>query len=229
MASRVQISKGVLVGLVGVAAVALMGVVFLLGRASVRSAPMDAPKTSGGASTVSAVPPTGSTIDRPAIASPIGAAASVTQPVGPGPATAKPSSSTVSQNNSERAAVVAYFKVVESLQPESSGTPETVAQQVAAGLGKGDTSGLDGMIQQAQESRRRLSAITPPQPCAAYHRELLASLGEGLDVMQGIKKMLTSSNPSVDTSEIVNRANAMKVHADSLQSQEKALKQRYLE
>ena len=47
-----------------------------------------------------------------------------------------------------------------------------MAQQVVAGLGKG-TCRADGMIQQAQTTRNRLSTITPPQPCAAYHRESL--------------------------------------------------------
>jgi hypothetical protein len=126
--------------------------------------------------------------------------------------------------------VVAYFKAVESIQPGSIGNPETVAQQVAAGLGNGDTSGIEGMIQQAQETRNHLSVILPPQPCATYHQELLASLDEGLNLMKAIKTLVASpTSPSMPASDLTARANAMKVRSDSLRSQEMALKQRYVE
>jgi hypothetical protein len=131
------------------------------------------------------------------------------------------------RNDPARAAVVAYFKAVEAIQPESSGDPETVAGQIAVGLGKGDTSGIDAMMQQAKDSRSRLAALTPPQPCAAYHRELLASLDGGLDMMQTLKQMMASPNPAQQAPDITSRANAMKARSDSLRNQEQDLKQRY--
>jgi hypothetical protein len=222
MTSKVLVSKGLLAGLVGIAASMAFGLVFLLGRASVHSAPMETPR------------PPASESDQPAVAaavpapvSPASAAVPADQPTPPAPAAAKPAVSAPPRNAPARAAVVAYFKAVESIQPAPGGDPEAVAQQIAMGLGNGDTSGIDGMIQQARETRSRLSALTPPQPCAAYHRELLASLDAGLDLMQGIKKLVGSPNPSMQAAGITDRANAMKVHSDSLRNQERDLKQRY--
>jgi hypothetical protein len=123
--------------------------------------------------------------------------------------------------------VGAYFQAVEKLQPDSGGDPEAMAQQVVAGLGKGDTSGFDGMIQQAQEARSRLSALSPPPPCADYHRESLASLDAGLELMRAMRRVLSSSEPNLQTLNLPDRANALKVRTEALQLQEKALKQRF--
>ena len=123
--------------------------------------------------------------------------------------------------------MAAYFQAVENIQPGSNGDPETMAQQVVAGLGKGDTSGFDGMIQQAQVARNRLSAITPPQPCTAYHRESLASLDASLDLMRDMKKALSSPEQDSSVLKIAERANALKTRTEALQLQEKSLKQRF--
>jgi hypothetical protein len=123
--------------------------------------------------------------------------------------------------------VAAYFKAVETLQPASGGDPEAVAMQVASGLGSGDTSGVDGMIRQARDTRGRLAALVPPGPCAAYHQELLASLDEGLDLMQGLKRLVSAPDPAGLAAEITRRASAMKARSESLQNLEKSLKQRY--
>ena len=227
MNSQVQISKGLLAGLVGVALAAAFGVVFLLGRASAGRTPVAPPKAAEVPVEVPAAPP-----ELPAPATvPAWAAAPVVKPAPPAPAAAPaPARAAVApapRNDPARAAVVAYFKAVEAIQPESSGDPETVAGQIAVGLGKGDTSGIDGMIQQAQDSRSRLAALTPPQPCAAYHKELLASLDDGLDMMRTLKQMMASPNPAQQAPDITSRANAMKARSDSLRNQEQDLKQRY--
>ncbi len=126
-----------------------------------------------------------------------------------------------------RASVAAYFQAVEAIQPPASGDPETLAQQVVAGLAKGDMSGFDGMIQQAKMARERVSAITPPQPCAAYHRESLASLDAGLELMRDMKNALSTSGQDAAAIQLADRAYALKARADALQIQENALKQRY--
>jgi len=140
---------------------------------------------------------------------------------------AVPYAATPSPNDPARAAVAAYFQTVEAIQPGLSGDPETMAQQVVAGLGKGDTSGFDEMIQQAQVARKRLSLIAPPQPCIAYHRDSLASLDAGLDMMQVMKKAFSSSDQETSMLDLTDRANALKARSEALQLQEKALKQRY--
>jgi len=240
MVNKVQIPKGLLVGLVGIAAVAVLGVVFLLGRESGRKAPGGTQKEPPGA----AVSPA-STIRYSKTSM---AGAPVSQPAGestalspmPGaeaagfaerehslPAAVAPSGIAPPHNDSGHSSVAAYFQAVEAMQPKSTGDPETMAQQVVAGLGKGDTSGFDEMIQQAQEARNRLSSIVPPQPCGAYHRESLESLDAGLDLMREMKKALSSPEQESSMLNLADRANALKARSEGLQLQEKALKRRY--
>ena len=229
MSSQVVVSKGLLAGLVGVAAAAVIGVVFLLGRASVRVPPVETPKsTDGSAGAATAVP----AVPEPALPSPVPPGwppAPEPQAAPPAPIAAKPAVIAAPRTDPARAAVAAYFKAIESIQPETAGNPETVAMQITSGLGNGDPSGIDGMIQQAMQTRSRLAALSPPQPCAGYHRDLLASLDESLGLMRSIKQAFSSPNPSLDANTLTDAGKALKSRSDSLRSQEKALKQRYCE
>jgi hypothetical protein len=243
MMSKVQIPKGLLAALVAVAGAAVLGMVFLLGRESGRSELMRHPQESGGTG-VSALLPSASpalaaeSVSQPAPEAPIVAPipgaegtgqAELPRPAGAGSSVVIPLGIAIPQGDSTRAAVAAYLQTVQNIQPEASGDPEAMAQRVVMGLGKGDTSGFDGMIQQAQTARSRLSAITPPQPCAAYHKESLASLDAGLDLMHTMKKALSSPESGTQLLDLADRANALKVRSEALQLQEKALKQRYSE
>lgn len=220
--NRTQIPKGLLIGLAGIAAASVIGVAFLLGREAGRRTPAEFRHGSNGAEV---------------------SAASANTPSKPGEATAPvlqlaPTGtsatsagglpgSVVSPVDSTSASVAAYFQAAENSQPSSNGDPESIARQVLAGLSKGDMSGFDGMIQQTHESRSRLSMLVPPQPCAAYHRESLASLDAGLDMMRAMKKALSSPGQDAQLMDLAGQANALKARADALQLQEKALKQRY--
>jgi hypothetical protein len=147
----------------------------------------------------------------------------------PIPSVSIPSGLGARRTDAERIAVSAYFEAVERIQPKKSGSPETVALQLVAGLGTGDTAEFDGMIRQIQETRNGLAGITPPQPCAALHRGSLANLDAGLALMRAMKKAMSSSDPLSGTLDLANRANALKAHAEALQAQERALKLRYRE
>lgn len=233
--AKVEIPKGLLVGLAGVAAAATLGLVFLLGRETGRRATAG-PQVQAGSPGVSAPPPKPAievtlTPQLPARESqapgtdPSAEAAQPSEADRPGPSA--PPTAAPPQAQAARAAVAAYFKAVDDAQPDTSGNPEAVAQQVVAGLGKGDTSGFDEMIQQAQRTRNRMAAIAPPQPCAAFHRESLASLDAGLDLMRAMKKALASSEPGPQVASLTDQANAMKTRSEALQAQEAALRQRF--
>jgi hypothetical protein len=118
---------------------------------------------------------------------------------------------------------------MDSIQAGSASNPESSALSMMSGLGKGDSAEMDGMIHQAQGVRARLAAIAPPRPCAAYHRESLAVLDEGLEQMQAIKRIFASPDPTSQLAGLTERANAMKARADRLQEQEKALRTKYRE
>ena len=220
--AKIQIPKGLLIGLTWVAVVSALGVVFLLGRESGRKTQTGFQKESRGAGVpVATLIPSSNPAKTEA---PIPQSA----PGGtPGPNGGVLPIALIPPSGPERAAVAAYFQTVENIQPGSSGDPESTARQVVTGLSKGDTSGFDGMIQQAQVARNRLSAITPPQPCAAYHRESLESLDAGLDLMRDMKKDLSSPGQEASAINLAERANTLKARTEALQLQEKSLKQRF--
>jgi hypothetical protein len=237
--AKVEIPRGMLIGLAGVAAAAVLGLVFVLGRESGRNARKGPGKEPGspvvsaaassppGIAVASGAPPESPTPAMiPAEGEPSSAAPGRPSPSGPlgtpAPAT---SGSATAATDSLRAEVGSYFQAVERIHPASGGDPEALAQQVVAGLGKGDMTGFEALIQEAQAARNRLSALTPPQPCAAYHRESLASLDAGLDLMRAMKKALSSSEPG--SLDLESQANALKARSEALQLQEKALKQRF--
>jgi len=219
------VSRGLVAGLAGTAGAAVLALVFLLGRASAPAprglapsppapaaapaaeAPAQVPATTEAPAPEPAAPPAPPAALRP-----------VVRPAVPPPAA----------GSSERAAVQAYFAAVERIQPAQSGDPDAVAQQLVGGLAKGDSSGLDGMFQQAQATRARLAAITAPAPCAAFHRESLAVLDGGLEMMQSLKQSLASSGQGGSAlQDLSARANELKARSEALQAQEKALRQRY--
>lgn len=216
MSAKVEIPRGLLVGLVGIAAVAVLGLVFLLGREFGRGV---GPKVEA-LSPEPASPPPASSAVRPE--SVVGGA-----PI-PAPAVSNPAGAVpIPQDGSERAAVAAYFQTVEQLQPGSMGDPEAMARNVLGGLAKGDSSGFDDLIKQAQLARHRLAAVAPPLPCAGYHLNSIACLDAGLDLMRGLKKAMASSDLDPSTLNLMDRAQAIKARTEALQEQEKALKQRY--
>ncbi len=246
MAVKVEISRKLLIGMGGIASAAVLGLVFLLGRESVRGTAgrfqQQANSPSAPGAPASASPklaePAPAPVSRSWQETPNSAAmqaegvAPAIEPKQPPfserAAPNPPGAVEILSPDPMRAAVAAYFKAVEYMQPASQGgNPESMAQEVVAGLGKGDMSGFDDMIKQAQETRRRLSGIAPPQPCTAYHRESLASLDAGLDLMKAMQKALSSSGQESQVLNLADQANALKARSEALQLQEKTLKQRY--
>ncbi len=225
MSAKIELPKTLLVSLVGVAALAVIGIAFLLGRESGRRQ-LEEART--GPSTSSLMTPAAPVQGLP-LTSTISTGGTPSSGPGPEPAPPAmiPSGMVIPPGDPARASVAAYFQAVEAIQPPASGDPETLAQQVVAGLAKGDMSGFDGMIQQAKMARERVSAITPPQPCAAYHRESLASLDAGLELMRDMKNALSTSGQDAAAIQLADRAYALKARTDALQIQENALKQRY--
>lgn len=226
---KVLVSRGLVAGLAGTAGAAVLALVFLLGRASA-PAPRAAPSlpvpaaAPAPAAEVPAQVPATTEVPAPEPAAP---PAPVAPPAAPRPVV-RPAIPPPAAGSSERAAVQAYFAAVERIQPAQSGDPDAVAQELVGGLAKGDSSGLDGMFQQAQATRARLAAITAPAPCAAFHRESLAVLDGGLEMMQSLKQSLASTGQGgTALQDLSARASELKARSEALQAQEKALRQRY--
>jgi hypothetical protein len=221
---KVEVHKPLLIALACTAAAAVMGLVFLLGRESGRAAkPQDAPAP--------LVPPQ-------VITAPAGLAGALPKeepfsPVAPvqGLAVAPPlqkGTSAESAGDSVRTLVVAYFDAIDHIQPAGTGgDPESTAQGIMGSLAKGDSSGFDGMIRQAEIARGRLAAISPPQPCASYHRECLVSLDNGLALMRSLKTAMAGQGAEGQLTSLAAQAEVLRKRSESLQTEEQALRRHY--
>jgi type IV secretory pathway VirB10-like protein len=239
--ANVSVSKRLLIGVVAVAAVSLLALVFLLGRES-RSGSVSAPLTR-----IERVAPRAQEGPPPL---PTSAAVFITEHPetrpAPAPTPSTPVQSaarqaTASQSpapiggergsagfDAERASVAAYFDAVDHIQAGAmSGEAESVGQEMATALAKGDTSGLDKMIRETEAAKQSLAAVAPPAPCAAHHRESLASLDDAMEVLRSLKTAMESSEPATQLASVSARATALHSRADTLQKEELALRERY--
>jgi hypothetical protein len=222
---KVEVNKTLLIALACTAAAAVMGLIFLLGRESGRAAkPQDAPAP--------VMPPQVITVPVSDLAGvlPKDELSPSVSPV-QGLAVAPPlpkMTSAESAGESVRALVVAYFDAIDHIQPGGSGgNPESTAQGIMGSLAKGDSSGFDGMIRQAETARERLAAISPPQPCATYHRECLVSLDNGLALMRSLKTAMAGQGADGQLTSLAAQAEVLRKRSESLQTEEQALRRLY--
>lgn len=242
---KVSVSRNLLVGIVVVALAALLAVAYLLGRASgAGGAAGPAPGIADSSSRVLSragepppSPPGPATAPVPALEGPLPESAApgrstprevaTPPPTEPIPATA-PVVAPRGGPDPGRAAVADYLDAVDRIQPEmAAGSPESLAGELASALANGDASGLDGMIGEMSKAKERLAALTPPAPCAAHHRESLASLDEGLELLRSLGTAVTSPDPATRLAEAASRATSLRSRAEALQREETALRQRY--
>jgi hypothetical protein len=237
---KVSVSKGLLVGVVAVAGLSLLGLAFLLGRASRSGSPSEQPpgrEFPRGVARSSAPGPRAP--DQPTVPPPP-SDLSMTEPAearaAPGPAPSSPVPAGVptggergsAGSGSERAAVAAYLDAVDHIQPgKMSGDAESVAAEMAGALARGDTSGLDRMIRETEAAKESLAALTPPAACAAHQRESLASLDDALGMLRSMKSALESPDPASALASVTTQATALRSRSEALQKEELALRQRY--
>lgn len=126
-----------------------------------------------------------------------------------------------------RAQVQSYFHDIDNIQPgQLSGDPQTAAQEMLQGAMTGDTRQLDEMVARAEASERRMRAIRPPPPCAAFHQRAMALTSESVRMMHTMRQGLVSG----DTTALLGlstQAAGMQQQAEALQREEEMLKQRY--
>jgi len=238
--ANVSVSKGFLVGVGAVAGAALLALAYQLGKASAPEAAPAPPakieriaprapeqivpppaRVAAWSSDYDSRPGAGPTPSAPAQdAAPQAAAGQMPAPV---------------ENDrggggdiSMRAAVAAYFFAVERIQVGSmSGNAENVGQEMAAALASGDTSSLEKMIRETKAARARLTAVSPPAPCVAHHRESLGSIDDALEVLRSLKAAMESPEPIGQLANVTSRAQALRARAEVLQKEERALKEQY--
>jgi len=234
---KVVVSKGILVGLGAGFFLSLLVLGFFIGRESARKDTNPGPSSEG---TVVASPsaqpeivqlpiaqsPKSSIFEPPDSFRPQAMVDSAQPPSSP-PKTGSSPSPVETPVEPVREAVVAYFATVDQIQlGQMGGDAYDVANKIIEALARSDTSGLDGLIQQAESARKRLAALTPPQPCTTHHRESLACLDEGLKMLRFVKQAVASSDTD-GLSSLTTQANAMQSCSDILAQEEKAIRQRF--
>ncbi len=234
---NVSVNRGLLIGIGAVAAVSLLALAFVLGRES-GSGGVPAPRARierVAPRAGQAAPPTPRTTADRADAQPDSPFVPPTPgPDAPARAAAGEAPAPVGGDRNgtgfeaERASVAAYFEAVDRIQLGAvNGQAEGIANEMAAALANGDTSGLDRMIRDAEAAKAGLSAVAPPPPCATHHRETVASLDDAIDVLRSLKVAMESSEPAARLADVSARATTLRTRADALEKEELALRERY--
>ena len=232
-------SKGVLIGVLAVAAASLLALAFVLGRESGAGGPAPSTRIERIVPREQDAPPRASATPaliirdqsdpRTGVPAPLILAQSGTPLASAGQASlGNDAERGVASADPARAAVAAYFDAVDHIQKGAmTGDADSVAQEMAAALANGDTSGLDKMIQQTEAAKAGLVAITPPAPLADFHRESLASVDGGIEVLRTLKAAMNSSDPAAQLGRVSAQAMELRSRAEALQKEEQALRQRY--
>ncbi|MFN8009955.1 MAG: hypothetical protein U0P81_00990 [Holophagaceae bacterium] len=214
--AQVSVSRGALLAMAAALGAALLAVAFLLGREAGRR---------GGPSAAQAAPPSA-----PGFPAPSAVTAAPKSEAVPPPARLDPvPEGAADPQDPMRAAVQAYFAAMDRIAPgQASGDPQALAQDMLAGLAKGDASGFDRMMADSQKARRRLAQLAPPPPCAAFHQESLALLDENLALLRAMRSALAGGSPEESSlTTLAARAQAAQARAEALAQADRALRGRY--
>jgi pyruvate/2-oxoglutarate dehydrogenase complex dihydrolipoamide acyltransferase (E2) component len=141
-------------------------------------------------------------------------------------ATAPTAPSAPSVDPEEKRRVAQYFRDVDRLQNVDVDDPQASAQALIDSAGSGDNSGLQKLVAQARAAEQQARALTPPAPCAAYHKKLVALLAESREMIQKLAAGFAGGSLDALPS-LMTRANSEKARQESLARDEAALKRRY--
>ncbi len=248
---KVNVNKGLLAGLVAVAGGSLLAVAYLLGRAS-GSGPSEGVPPQGSAVVVSGAeersaqqpplvrspaeaPAPGLPNERPSYETLSSPAADRTSTQGTSLVPPPPAAGGIAATGEpavavdpDAAAVARYLEAVDQIQPASlNGSPESVANEMAGALARGDTSGLDAMIRQTEDAKGRLSAVRPPAPCTTHYNKSLESLDDAVEMLRALRSSIQSSDPAAGLASVQARAATLQSRAEALQNEDRALRKRY--
>lgn len=150
-----------------------------------------------------------------------------TPPPTPPPTTAVPEAADAPIDHAEQQRVAQYFREVDRIQNLDVDNPEATAQSLIAAASSGDTSGLRKLLAQARDVEQKVRALTPPAPCASYHKKLTTVLSESREMLQQLERGLSGGGGIEALPGLLGRAQGEKSRAEALEREEKQLKRRY--
>lgn len=216
---RVTIRKNLLIGLVAALGVSLLALVFFLGRESARNGSSFRERNLVSPGHSSAVffgdesVPGDSVLERENRSS--------------SASDGDEFSSGDSFSGQEVEAVRSYFDAVARIQPDQMGGDASVmANELLSTLTLGDSSGLDNLILQSKTVRDKLAAMSPPQPCTRYHQLMMASMEDGLELMQSLKNAVIESDMDALTS-LATKGYLLQSRSEELSREENAVRRRF--
>jgi hypothetical protein len=126
----------------------------------------------------------------------------------------------------DKQAIARYFREVDRLQNIDVDNPQAAAASLIGAASSGDTSGLRQLVTQAREAEQKARAITPPPPCAHYHKQLVSILVESRSMLQRLEEGIGGGNVEALPA-LLTQANAAKSRSESLAREARELKRRF--
>lgn len=174
-----------LTALVGVLAVAVAVLAFLVGRESGR-------RQSTSPAPAAAAPPT--SVARPPTPPPDASDADTLAEwqaleddgdAEPWPAPAGPEDGAAPADD----AVRSYFARLDEIEREAKywDDPQDLAMALLSQMQSGDASGFDELVSRQRDALARIDALTPPPSCADYHRRVRALMSEGVGLLERVR------------------------------------------
>lgn len=179
--ASVAVPRWVLGGLVGGLVLSLMGTCFLLGRASVVPAPVEA--TPAGLAPVAPVAPV-------VAVAPVETATAAPVAVTPVAVRKPPFAAKLAGE------VQAYLAAVDGVTAgtQDLGNGSDFANELLNQAVMGDTSGVDVLLEQARGAQAALGKIRPPEVCKPHYRLMVAEMKSSVAILAQLKTALDTSD-----------------------------------
>jgi len=189
--STVALPRSVVGLLVGVCAVCVLAVAFLLGRVTA-PAPAAAPTVqSAGASTAAGVP------DAPTLPTTEQQGDDRTTPRGLAFGSLAPAESPAG-GGPDAAAIAAYFRQMDAVAAEAktSQDPQALARSVLDQAMSGNTGAIEGLIATQRSLETRLGQIVPPPSCREHHQRSVRLFGRAITLLERTRDAMSGQGAS---------------------------------
>jgi hypothetical protein len=225
--SSVTLPRSVLIALVAVLLACLGVTAFLAGRASAPAAPVGAtpPPAAQAVAPYGALPPPAQAAPAQPAPLPLAAGVPAARPEA-APAGVVPSLAPAAP--AEAARVARYFQEMETAQASAKywSDPQALAGSLVEGLGKGDRSGVDQLIDATRGALDRMKAIDVPVDCAEHHRRSLDLVEQGVGLLTSIANGVTQGDAAA-LANFAGQARQLETDAKDVDALATRIKQRY--
>lgn len=224
--------KGVVVGLSGALACALLGIAFLLGRVTAHPVALPATQVAPpmaqvlpaasvvGSTGASAPPPFSQSAMAPSSAETVGTPLhpEASAALFPGTITPPPISAPLAPfgGSGERQEIAAYFSVLDRIEEVGAGDPQSFATSLMQSVSSGDFSGFDNLVNKARAQRERVGLLKPPRACTEHHRIAMGLSNDSVAMLEKLRAALAKG----DTTALLS----MSTEGQTLETKAKQLK-----